>query len=94
VITTKANPLLERIHTTKKRMPVLLRRDDEREWIHSSLEKEQALSLLSAYDASLMEAFTISRLITAKGRNQNVPAVVQPFSYPELQAGVRQTNLF
>jgi putative SOS response-associated peptidase YedK len=94
VITTKANPLLERIHNTKKRMPVILRQDTEREWISPSIEKEQAQLLLSPYDGSLMEAFTISRLITAKGRNPNIPAVITSFSYPELQTGVGQTNLF
>jgi putative SOS response-associated peptidase YedK len=94
VVTTDANSLLARIHNTKKRMPVILQRDEEREWISSSLTKEQAVSLLSPFPASELEAFTISRLITAKKRNQNVPEVLRPFSYPEFQTDVGQTNLF
>jgi len=94
VITTKANPLMETIHNTKKRMPVILRRDDEQKWIRSSFKKEEALSLLVPYDEQEMEAFTISRLITTKGRSPNVPEVLAPFAYPELRARSGQTPLF
>jgi putative SOS response-associated peptidase YedK len=94
VITTKANPLMERIHNKKKRMPVILRRDDEQHWIAPSLEKQQAESLLRPYDEAEMESFTISRLITSKHRNPNVPEVLHPFTYPELQPKTGQTNLF
>jgi putative SOS response-associated peptidase YedK len=94
VITTKANPLMEKIHNKKKRMPVILRRDNERDWIRASLKKESAQALLSPYDEQEMEAFTISRLITSKQRNPNVPEVFHPFMYPELQEKARQKSLF
>ncbi len=76
---------MEKIHNKKKRMPVILRRENEEEWIRASLKKESAQALLSPYDEQEMEAFTISRLITSKQRNPNVPEVFQPFLYPELQ---------
>jgi len=94
VITTKANPLMEKIHNKKKRMPVILRKENEEEWIRTSLKKETAQALLSPYDAQEMEAFTISRLITSKHQNPNVAEVLHPFSYPELQKKIRQKNLF
>jgi putative SOS response-associated peptidase YedK len=94
VITTKANPLMEHIHNKKKRMPVILRRENEDEWIRASLKKESAQALLSPYDEKEMEAFTISRLITSKQRNPNVPEVLHPFLYPELQIRTGQKNLF
>jgi putative SOS response-associated peptidase YedK len=93
VITTKANPLMEQIHNKKKRMPVILPRDKERFWVDSLLEKKAAEALLVPYDATQMEAFTISRLITSRQRNPNVPEVVAPFSYPELQKKSQQKNL-
>lgn len=86
VITTKANPLMEQIHNKKKRMPVILAKEHERTWISQLLTKQDAEALLVPFDERLMEAFTISRLITSKQRNQNVPAVSQPFCYPELAA--------
>jgi putative SOS response-associated peptidase YedK len=94
VITTKANPLMELIHNKKKRMPVILPKEHEREWIDGSLSKQDAESLLVPFDEQLMEAYTISRLITSPGRNPNVPEVSEPFLYPELQTGLRQKNLF
>ncbi len=94
VITTKANPLMEQIHNKKKRMPVILPKDHEREWIDPSLSKQAAEALLVPYDESLMEAFTISRLITSRQRNPNVPEVLEPFTYPELQKKTGQKNLF
>jgi putative SOS response-associated peptidase YedK len=94
VITTKANPLMEQIHNKKKRMPVILPKDHERDWIDPSLSKQAAETMLVPYDETLMEAFTISRLITSRQRNPNVPAVSQPFTYPELQTKTGQKNLF
>jgi putative SOS response-associated peptidase YedK len=94
VITTKANPLMEQIHNKKKRMPVILPKDHERDWIDPSVNKQAAEAMLVPYDEKLMEAFTISRLITSRQRNPNVPAVSQPFTYPELQRKTGQKNLF
>ena len=94
VITTKANPLMEQIHNKKKRMPVILPKDHERDWIDPSINKQAAEAMLVPYDEKLMEAFTISRLITSRQRNPNVPAVSQPFTYPELQTKTGQKNLF
>jgi putative SOS response-associated peptidase YedK len=94
VITTKANPLMEQIHNKKKRMPVILPKDREREWIDSVLNNQTAEALLVPYDEQQMEAFTISRLITSRQRNPNVPEVLHPFTYPELQRKSGQKNLF
>ena len=94
VITTKANPLMEQIHNKKKRMPVIFPKGRECEWLDSSLKKQVVKALLVPYDEQLMEAFTISRLITSKNRDPNVPEVLRPFSYPELQKHTDQKNLF
>jgi putative SOS response-associated peptidase YedK len=94
VITTKANPLMEQIHNKKKRMPVILSKNDERAWIDPALDKQAAEVFLVPYDEKQMEAYTISRLITSRQRDPNVPEVMQPFSYPELQRKSQQENLF
>jgi putative SOS response-associated peptidase YedK len=85
VITTKANALMETIHNTKKRMPVMLRKENESAWIDPSLRKEAGQSLLVPYDDAEMEAFTISRLITSRAQNPNRAEVLHPFLYPELR---------
>jgi putative SOS response-associated peptidase YedK len=93
VITTDANQLMEHIHNTKKRMPVILPKKEEQTWL-TTYGKDQTASLLTPYDDHDMEAYTISRLITTKNRNPNVPEVLTPFRYPELQMTSGQKNLF
>jgi len=93
VITTKANPLLEKIHNKKQRIPVILKKNDEQSWLRSVLDKDHAKSLLVPYDEKKMEAYTISRLITSRTQNPNTPEVLDPYTYPELQPRVRQKKL-
>jgi len=93
VITTLANPLIEKIHNKKKRMPVILRKEDEPQWIHSILDKDLTKSLLTPYDSHEMEAYTISQLITSRTQNPNTPQVLKPYTYPELQPTYGQKKL-
>lgn len=95
VLTTTANPLMETIHNTKKRMPVMLAHEDEKDWIQKPFTQDHMQQLLQPYDEQEMEAYSISKFITAKGRNTNSPEVMQPYSYPELEGGNRrQSSLF
>jgi putative SOS response-associated peptidase YedK len=80
IITTQANPLLAEIHNTKKRMPVILRPEDERKWL-SDIPFDKAMGLLAPYDEKAMEAHTVSKLITIRGIPTNVPEVMSPFRY-------------
>jgi putative SOS response-associated peptidase YedK len=85
IITTRANPLLEQIHNTRKRMPVILETDDEGRWLDKNLSTEGIDSLLLPFDDTRMEAHTVSKLITARGRSTNVPEVMDEYLYPELE---------
>jgi putative SOS response-associated peptidase YedK len=80
IITTQANPLLAVIHNTKKRMPVILRPEDERRWL-SDIPVDEAISLLAPYDEKAMEAHTVSKLITIRGVPTNIPEVMIPHRY-------------
>ena len=80
IITTQANPLLAEIHNTKRRMPVILRPEDERRWL-SDIPLDEAVGLLAPYDEKAMEAHTVSKLITTRGIPTNVPEVMNPYRY-------------
>jgi putative SOS response-associated peptidase YedK len=84
IITTQANPMMARIHNLKERMPVILLPERERDWLNPDLTDEQIKSFFSAIDERLMQAHTISRLITSRTENSNVPEVQNEFIYPEL----------
>jgi putative SOS response-associated peptidase YedK len=84
IITTAANPLMEMIHNVKKRMPLIFDKDSMLDWIKPNLEKEEINSLMKPFDEHKMKAHTISKLISSRTENPNVPEVKQEFMYPEL----------
>jgi putative SOS response-associated peptidase YedK len=84
VITTQANSLLEKIHNTKKRMPVIFPRDSEKVWLEDHLEKDEIQSLLRPYDAAEMEAYPVSKIINKLGFNTTNPEVLREQEYPGL----------
>ena len=83
VITTAANPMMEKIHNSKKRMPVILNRESERAWIDPDLPAEKAMKNLQPLDESKLSAHTISKLISKRGVEKNVPELIKPYSYDE-----------
>lgn len=84
IITTAANPLMERIHNVKKRMPVVLPQALWQAWLQPKTDEDQIRYLLQPCSDSMMEAFPISKRITTRGLDTNVPEVTQRVDYPEL----------
>jgi len=85
ILTTYANPLLERIHNMKKRMPVIVSADKENEWINTELSSEKIKSFFTPLHEQQMTAYTISKLITSRSKNSNVPEVQNEYIYEELK---------
>ncbi len=81
VLTTKANKLMEEIHWTKKRMPLIIPREFEKDWLNPNLTKEDVLALCQPFDPNKMDAYTISKRITSKKDPTNVPEVMVKFEY-------------
>jgi len=88
ILTTQANPLLEKIHNTKKRMPVILSPENETNWIDNNLTKEDILLLCVPFNENLMQAHTVSKLVSSKKEYTNQPEVQNPYIYPELSLGL------
>lgn len=85
VLTTTANPLMEKIHNTKKRMPAIILREYEKDYLNPNLTKEDVLALCAPINDKLMDAHTVSKLITTRGAHKNVPEVMERFHYQELE---------
>lgn len=67
IITTEPNSLMEKIHN---RMPVILRKEDEDEWLNpDNVEPERLMKLLNPYSAEDMDAFPISSLVNSPKNN-------------------------
>lgn len=84
ILTTEANPLMARIHNVKLRMPMILSPDKYEAWLSPATTREDIAQLLIPYDDSEMTAHTISKRITSRTENSDVPEVTDPFTYPEL----------
>lgn len=75
IITTDANPLMEYIHNSKKRMPLILSKDDIASWIDPSTKQDVVNTLMKPYPEDLMQAHSISSDAGNSRKNRNVPEI-------------------
>jgi putative SOS response-associated peptidase YedK len=73
IITTKANGLIEDIHD---RMPVILRREDEADWLDQELNLEAAKQMLKPYPDKKMVFYPVDKLVNL-AKNDS-PEVIKP----------------
>ena len=73
ILTTEPNALMAGIHN---RMPVILRREDEDEWLDpTNTEAEHLLPLLRPYPSDAMAAYPVSRMVNSP--QNDVPALLE-----------------
>ncbi|MFF2752772.1 SOS response-associated peptidase [Psychrobacillus sp. NPDC058041] len=69
LLTTEPNELMLGIHN---RMPVIIKRENESDWLNPLLQDKYKLkSLLAPYDAELMEAFPVSSEVNSPKNNHS-----------------------
>lgn len=61
IITTKANPLMEQIHNSKKRMPLLFDKPHANEWLSKMSIDQIKAATTCQFDPSNMKAYTIAK---------------------------------
>ena len=67
IITTTANNLVAQIHD---RMPVILAKEDEADWLNPQLPLNEARALLSPYPAERMGAYEVSTKVNSPTYNE------------------------
>ena len=73
ILTTEANAVMAGIHN---RMPVILRREDEDEWLDpTNTEPEHLLPLLRPYRSDAMAAYPVSRMVNSP--QNDAPALLE-----------------
>lgn len=72
IITTAPNRMMKGIHD---RMPVILERDKEQDWLKDS-SIDRVLELLKSYDDKDMKAYEVSKLVNSPANND--PTVLEP----------------
>jgi hypothetical protein len=72
---------MEFIHNRKKRMPVILTDEQLKLFADPTVPISE---FVKPYSEVKMKAHTIGKLVTSRTESQNVPEVIRPFDYPEL----------
>jgi putative SOS response-associated peptidase YedK len=83
VLTTKANKLMEKIHNNKRRMPVIIERQYENDWLNGNLTKDDVNAFCQPFNTNLMDAYPISKRITSRTDPSNVPEVLEKATVAE-----------
>jgi putative SOS response-associated peptidase YedK len=96
IVTTDPNPMLAYIHNEPKasatpRMPFVVSPAHEKTWISPDLAEDDILPLITPYPEDRMTSHTVDRL-RGKAYPGNVPAIMEPREYPDLQS--EQGSLF
>ncbi len=75
ILTCPANELMEEIHNTKKRMPVILKTEHENDWLQGKLNLD---ILKTPLPSDFLKAHEINRKIISS-KNNNVPEILLPY---------------
>jgi len=81
IITTAASPLMERIHNTKLRMPVILRKDREQNWISGEISLLKREHILLPVEDTCLEAHTVGPNLSNPKSNPADPGIIEPYNY-------------
>lgn len=82
IVTTSANPLMEKIHNTKHRMPVILTADKEFDWITGDISIRKAKQLLLPFAQEELHAHTVSPAISRADLQPNDPETIKSYNHP------------
>ncbi|MDR4987861.1 MAG: SOS response-associated peptidase [Bacteroidales bacterium] len=84
ILTTPADALMEVVHNRKKRMPLILNRENEQKWMEPNLKPDELAGLLTTPEKLPLQAYTVSRMLNYAGNQRNIPEAIAPVRYPEL----------
>lgn len=73
ILTTEANPLMQIIHNTQKRMPLILPRESEEIWLNEQSDTAMLRKLFKPFDSARMQAYTVAKPGTAEDLLKHVP---------------------
>ncbi|MEJ7737414.1 MAG: SOS response-associated peptidase family protein [Chitinophagaceae bacterium] len=86
IITSEANPLMAKIHNSKKRMPLMFHSSQVNNWLSRSLTREEVTSMIRPYDENRIKAHSITKKFNHfQKETTNIPEISDYVDYPELQ---------
>lgn len=84
ILTTESNALLSKIHNLKKRMPLIIPKENEQNWIDPELTETEIKNLIRPFPDEGLTAYTISMEANQVRNQRNKPEITEEVIYPEL----------
>jgi len=81
IITTDANELMAEVHNSKKRMPVILERSDEKKWVDVKIPPARVSEMLKPCPSDVLKAHTIGPLVNDRNADMNTPDVIKEYTW-------------
>lgn len=75
ILTTEANDMMAYIHNTKRRMPLIIAKEDEDKWLSSSLKEEEIKGLLLPYPSGKMTSYPVEDFTR---KSPSDPGIIAP----------------
>jgi putative SOS response-associated peptidase YedK len=72
ILTTSANPMMEYIHNSKKRMLVILPKNSENAWLFPNLKQKEITKLLVPFDEKKMESCEVEYFIRKNPKDTGI----------------------
>ena len=85
ILTTEANELMADIHHTQKRMPLMIHERNINAWIDKDLAKGAIVELMSPCEDTPMAAYPVSKMLSAKNVNSDIPEILLPSNDTPIQ---------
>ena len=85
ILTTPANGMMEIIHNSKKRMPLIIEPENAMNWLKNDLTAGQIRSFFRPFDADKLKAVPIKKINT-KLTYENDPQLTVYYHYQELSS--------
>ena len=75
--------MMELIHNSKKRMPLIISEENQHLWL-SATETEDITNLMVPFPTERMMAYPISKNISQRGTEKNIPETLVAQEYDEV----------
>ena len=85
IITTPANDLMELIHNTKKRMPLIIEPEKALKWLDQNLSEEEIKAYFQPFASDKLKAIPVKK-INPRLQYENDPGITVYYHYQELSA--------
>jgi putative SOS response-associated peptidase YedK len=89
IITTQANELMELVHNTKKRMPLIIEPENAMKWLDTNLSVDEIKSYFKPFDSDKLKATPIKK-INPRLQYENDTGITVYYHYQELSAMMMQ----